>query len=150
MLLAASPTNAIVDDGLMGSADALFFNKTSDSRTARLASCRCVSLPKTLGATPRATTKSGSSSPSRCLKVSTLSTASSMRSLLISPRSTCCVIFMSRDLQSYGVMLISMPALMACAHDALLQPGTCAMPFQSLTTIPSNPNCPRSMSVNSG
>ena len=51
--------------------------------------------------------------------------------------------------QSSGTMTMSMPALIACAQLALLQPFTWEMPFQSVTTNPSKPILSFSASVSS-
>jgi hypothetical protein len=66
-------------------------------------------------------------------------TASSIRAIGIAPASTCLVVLAMKAFQSVGTMIMSTPALMACGQLSLLQPSTCAIPFQSETTKPSKP-----------
>ena len=54
-----------------------------------------------------------------------------------------------KSFHSSGTMTMSMPALIASAQLALLQPGSWPMPFQSETTKPSKPIFCFSASVSS-
>ena len=76
-------------------------------------------------------------------------TASSIRAIGISPASTCFVVLAMNAFQSSGTMTMSMPALIASAQLALLQPGSWPMAFQSETMKPSKPIFVFSASVSS-
>ena len=146
MLSALLPTTSTREVRRSGSTRSLFFSSTSELRTASRATVEASSAAGE-PACWRCEGLGSSNTPARSFTLRIRLTASSIRDIGISPDSTCAVVVAMNALQSFGTMITSRPALIACGQLAFVQPGTWPMPFQSETTTPSKPSLPLRTSV---
>ena len=150
ILFAPLPVTITFALGARGKILWLFFSNTNDSRTAWRAILRWASEPNnsSLLACKRREGLILLAKPARIFTRKIRVTASSIRVMGIVPFSTWVIVFWMNSCQAKGTIIISTPAIMACAHWLSKQPGTWPWPFQSPITKPSKPICCFNTSVN--